>query len=318
MDVIGYSNPLALNKEGDKPGKGKPAKYSDVDKVHDSEGVLFNDISPLYEVPDMDLKAAAETHFTSTSLAPENIYDSPASVLELAQREEAQKRNLNLEETGAAGAMETAVIYDSLDGALEEPSTVVASVPAPNEAAGTETMDPSAIYDSLDGALQEPSAIITEAPIVQMAAREPIVHKPVEMEEPGIYDSLDGVTEKNGPTATPMANKKGIHAEFPVISDSFKAVEREGTVKSAMSAHEVSLNGFAQEPNVYESLADIENTQYLTPVASAKSDAVDLEPGSALYDTLEGAHSSAEVTGDKPTSRVEKSIYDSNSDLSSW
>lgn len=296
MDAVNYSNRIAL--ENLHPPLGKKAGEPD-------DQVLFNDINPLYDcVDDLDLKLYKTTG-TQFMPSPHNIYDSPAAALMSTQLATTQIENPTLETTANWSAAETPDIYESLEDALQEPSSkTVAHVdnkgfrtePASGQAHTAETAfngkgfnmgvtmeDPgSMLYDSLDAAVH--ADLETAAPAFNVRARGTNSGS-VMMDEPMLYDSLDAVTHReNEGTVVPGPPIKGVELpEEPGLYDSLDAmVDKKSDATAYPAGRSVELD------------------------QGAGHDAADFDAG-AMYNTLEGTLSDPVAEPSNPESM--NSIY---------
>ena len=207
MDVISYPNRLAFESSeaetpspvpapvNQSPHAAIQATYSVVDKTApcNTDGVLFNDINPLYDSADAMGFKAMETPFMPPAAAdPFSLYDTPATAIELArrdtQRKNAARENITANSVEAAAQL----TYDSLDAVVREPiSSAATAKAAPNKDVDQNFAAEPTLYDSLDGVVNETIATRSSEGVV--------------MEEPPLYDSLDGAIDKMSEVSTPAA-----------------------------------------------------------------------------------------------------------------
>lgn len=188
MDVIGYPN-------RNQSHAAIQATYCVVDKFApcNTDGVLFNDINPIYDSADAMGFKATETPFMLPAAAdPFSLYDTPATAIELARRD-TQRKNAAREHITANSVEATAQLtYDSLDAVVREPISIAATAnTAPSKDVDQNFAAEPTLYESLDGVVNE---------IIAARSSEGVV-----MEEPPLYDSLDGAIDKTSEVTTPAA-----------------------------------------------------------------------------------------------------------------
>ena len=181
MDTLGHVNRLAFNAY-ESESSPPPAGGTSI-----PDGVLFNDISPIYDSADGLGLNATETQFMPYADA-DNTYDVPASVLQAA------RQHAGVDPEGrTADATTTPTIYDSLDDAFQEQSAR-AVVPAPSSGFDNEVQEP-ALYDALDDIIDKTATTNMEK---MVPAMENGSNYTAVMTEPILYDSLDSVLEGHG------------------------------------------------------------------------------------------------------------------------